>query len=465
MLFGTPVFLFLFLPIVLGAYYIIPAKFRNLLLLIVSLFFYTWGEQKMVILIMASTFVDYTAAIVIDKGKKRLGLYFSILFNLSLLIYFKYASFAFENVNSILQLFQYDEVSSKYLSNVVLPIGISFYTFQTMSYTIDVYRGEVKANYKFIDFACYVTLFPQLIAGPIVKYKEIASQLSKRKFSVDQFSEGVTRFIIGLSKKMIIANNCAYVADGIFILPTNELNTVVTWIGAVAYSLQLYFDFSGYSDMAIGLGKMFGFDFLENFNYPYISKSISEFWRRWHISLSTWFRDYLYIPLGGNKHGIHNTVINILLVFIVTGIWHGASWVFIVWGLYHGFFIVLEKLWLHNFLKSNKLISHIYTLIIVVLGFVIFRSDSLSYALNFVTEMVAFNFKFNEDHLLFYLNKESLIAIVLGIIFCMPVYKIICLNLFNNSPWLHSVAVCAIFCVSILYVSLGTYNPFIYFRF
>lgn len=465
MLFGTPIFLFLFLPITLGLYYLLPNKLRNAFLLIISLVFYTWGEQKMVLLIIASTLVDYTAAIIIDKGKRKLGLYLSMFFNLSILFYFKYASFAFENINTVFRMFNQGALSHEYILNVVLPIGISFYTFQTMSYTIDVYRGSVKANYKLVDFACYVALFPQLIAGPIVKYKEIESQLKRRGFSIDQFSQGVTRFVIGLFKKMVIANNCAYLVDGIFILPESELNTVVAWVGAIAYSLQLYFDFSAYSDMAIGLGKMFGFDFLENFNYPYISRSISEFWRRWHISLSSWFRDYLYIPLGGNKNGLGNTVVNILIVFLITGIWHGASWVFVIWGIYHGFFIVLEKLVLNNFLKSNKFISHIYTLLIVVVGFVIFRSDSLSYASSFIKEMVTFNFDFNVEHLLFYFNNEVAIAIFLGIIFSMPLYKIMSLKLFKPNPTLHLVLLMFVFCLSVVYVSLDTYNPFIYFRF
>lgn len=419
----------------------------------------------MVVLIIVSTIVDYLAGIIIDKGYRKVGLYTSVLFNLSILIYFKYAVFAFENVNYLLRFLSLESLNSSSLLYVTLPIGISFYTFQTMSYSIDVYRGKVKANYNFINFACYVTLFPQLIAGPIVKYKEVSSQLLYRKFSLNQFSEGVNRFIFGLTKKMLVANNCAYLADGIFNLPTSELNTVVTWAGAIAYSLQLYFDFSGYSDMAIGLGKMFGFDFLENFNYPYISRSISEFWRRWHISLSTWFKEYLYIPLGGNRNGRFTTAINLWVVFAVTGVWHGASWVFVIWGLYHGLFIVIEKIFLKPFLEKNKTFSHVYTLLIVVIGFAIFRSDTLAYAMAFLNAMWSFNFEFNVAHLLFYLNKEVLLAIIAGITFSMPVSKLLFVKYFKDRPLMYVVTIGILFTLSLLYVSLDTYNPFIYFRF
>ena len=270
---------------------------KNIILLVLSLGFYTWGEKQMVILILLSSLVDYSSGLIINSGKKKIGLVLSIVFNLSILIYFKYSNFIISNINNNL------------ITNVVLPIGISFYTFQTMSYTIDVYRGNIKANKNFIDFTMYVTLFPQLIAGPIVRYSQVQKQLRERKTNAKQFATGVERFIIGLAKKMLIANNCAFFADAAFSLSQNQSSALIAWIGIVAYTLQIFFDFSGYSDMAIGLGKMFGFNFPENFNYPYISKSIKEFWRRWHITLSQWFRDYLYISLGGNRKGNHRTYI------------------------------------------------------------------------------------------------------------------------------------------------------------
>ncbi len=301
MLFSSPIFLFLFLPITLILYFITPKKLKNFFLLITSLGFYTWGEKELVILIILSSIIDYSSGLIISNGKKKLGLLLSILFNLSILIYFKYSDFVFTNLTDLLQGFNISHLNASKFSNVVLPLGISFYTFQTMSYTIDVYRGTVKANRNFIDFATYVTLFPQLIAGPIVRYKEIENELTNRVVTTQLFANGIERFIIGLAKKMIIANNCAFLADGVFALPASEISPLTAWLGVIAYSFQIYFDFSGYSDMAIGLGKMFGFNFPENFNYPYISKSVREFWRRWHITLSNWFKDYLYISLGGNR--------------------------------------------------------------------------------------------------------------------------------------------------------------------
>ncbi len=462
MLFGTPIFLFVFLPLVLTVYYLLPKKNRNLLLLLASLFFYAWGEQKLVVVIIVSTFIDYSLGILIDKGFRKLGLYLSILFNLSILIYFKYAVFAFENISRLFQLFSFDNIDS--FLDITLPIGISFYTFQTMSYTIDVYRGNIKANYNLIDFACYVTLFPQLIAGPIVKYKEVSLQLKERQFCSTQFSEGIERFVIGLAKKMIIANNCAFLVDGIFLLTESELGMLLAWIGAIAYCLQLYFDFSGYSDMAIGLGKMFGFDFLENFDHPFTSKSVKEFWRRWHISLSSWFRDYVYIPLGGNRISVSRNVFNILIVFLITGIWHGANWTFVLWGILHGLFIVFELLFLEKYLSKYIILSRIYLLLFIVLTFIIFRSQNLNYAFDFFKKMISFDSYLNSEHIAFYLKNEVIITMVLAIIFSTSIYKRL-LRPFLLKKKLLNVSLIILFLISILYVSLDTYNPFIYFRF
>lgn len=464
MLFSSTIFLFLFLPIVLGLYYILPNRFRNFLLLLASLFFYTWGEQKLVVLIVASTLVDYTAAIIIDKGFKKTGLYLSVLFNLSMLIYFKYASFAFENLNSLLEFLSIDTVKLDSLLYVSLPIGISFYTFQTMSYTIDVYRGNVKANYKLIDFACYVTLFPQLIAGPIIKYKEVEKQLVKRSFSLQQFSDGISRFIIGLAKKVIIANNCAFFVDAIFLLPVSELDLLTAWLGVIAFTIQVYFDFSGYSDMAIGLGKMFGFDFLENFNYPYISRSISEFWRRWHISLSSWFKDYVYIPLGGSRVSEIRTYVNLVSVFFITGLWHGSKWTYVLWGLTHGMFMLIEKAFLSKLLSKYKILSHCYMILALLVSFPIFRCESVPEAFSYIGKMFSFSFNSNIEYINFYFTTEVKLALFTGVIFSMPVF-VFFEEKFLTKPVVKKTFLISVFLLSIVYVSISTYNPFIYFRF
>ncbi len=436
-------------------------------MLLVSLAFYTFGEKELVLLIIASTLIDYSAGIIIEKGRKRFGLALSILANLSFLIYFKYTNFLFENYYSFIELLGVKSGNYNLIPNIVLPLGISFFTFQTMSYTIDVYRGKVKANRNFVEFAMFVTLFPQLIAGPIVRYKDIQEQLKERIFSSQQFNEGIERFIIGLAKKMIIANNLAFIADGIFDLPTSNLSTLVTWVGVIAYSFQIYFDFSGYSDMAIGLGKMFGFDFLENFNFPYISKSIREFWRRWHISLSTWFRDYLYISLGGNRKGNMRTYFNLILVFFITGLWHGASWNFIIWGLFHGFFLLVERLGFDKVLtKVYKPIAHIYTLLIVLISWVFFRAETLPQAFDYIKRMFMYTTS-KADFLSYYLTTEVSIAFVLAILASFPIYQFV----INNTPknLLFSIGkvlfLLLIFVISIMYIAVDTYNPFIYFRF
>lgn len=475
MLFSSPIFLFLFLPFTLFVYYTAPKKIRNFILLALSLGFYTWGEKELVVLIILSALIDFFAGIIIANGKRKLGLFLSVAFNLSILFYFKYSHFVFSNLVEILQNFNVSTLAANRFANVVLPLGISFYTFQTMSYTIDVYRGHVKVNKNFIDFATYVTLFPQLIAGPIVRYSHIEKEIKYRETSYKLFAEGVERFIIGLAKKMIIANNCAFLVDGIFNLPADEASALITWLGVIAYSFQIYFDFSGYSDMAIGLGKMFGFNFPENFNYPYISKSIQEFWRRWHITLSTWFKDYLYIPLGGNRKGNLRTYFNLFFVFFITGLWHGASWTFVIWGMSHGLFIVLEKLGLKKVLdKLGATFSLIYTLFIVNITWPIFRSDTITDAFNYIKMMFNFRAETNYDYLFFYLSKETIIVSILAVIFSTPIHRrfknyLKTLNTssltYKSLETLRVVTLFVLFGISYIYTATDSYNPFIYFRF
>ncbi|MFC4723068.1 MBOAT family O-acyltransferase [Geojedonia litorea] len=339
-----------------------------------------------------------------------------------------------------------------------------------MSYTIDVYLRKVKATRNFINFATYVTFFPQLIAGPIVRYKIIENQLVSRNTTTKQFSEGVERFIIGLSKKMIIANNCAFLADNIFSLHNSDLSAYLAWIGVIAYGFQIYFDFSGYSDMAIGLGKMFGFDFPENFNYPYISQSIREFWRRWHITLSNWFKDYVYISLGGNRKGVKITYINLLVVFFITGLWHGANWTFIAWGLFHGFFIIVERIGFDKILeKLPKVISHLYLLLVVSISWVFFRSENITDALNYIQSMFSFNLTTNLDFMKFLISKEIMFVLILATVFSTPVYKRFdsLMSFLNPKTFagFKMFALMTLLVICFFYVATDAYNPFIYFRF
>ena len=473
MLFSSPIFLYLFLPLVLFIYYLAPTKFKNLLLLFFSLLFYTWGEKELVLLILLSSAIDYSAALIIESGRRKIGLYLSLIVNIGLLVYFKYVNFVYTNLIEVLTHFNWTPNEAYRFASIALPLGISFYTFQTMSYTIDVYRGKVKANRNFIDFACYVTLFPQLIAGPIVRYHDIQNELKARTTTGSQIAEGVQRFIIGLAKKMIIANNCAFLADGIFALSSDDLTATTAWLGAIAYAFQIYFDFSGYSDMAIGLGKMLGFNFPENFNYPYISKSLREFWRRWHITLSEWFRDYVYIPLGGNRN--QRTLVNLLIVFFLTGLWHGANWTFIVWGLFHGFFLILERTSLGKTISRwPKFMSHFYVIPIIFLSWVIFRSDTITDALQFIAAMFSFDFSYNAPFLNFYLSTEVILVLLLATLASTPIFSILgewlltkC-NSAAQSQVLYFTRVfglLVLFAVCMTYVAVDSYNPFIYFRF
>lgn len=471
MLFTAPFFLFVFLPFVLLGFYIVPKQFKNIVLLSSSVLFYTWGEEFLVLLLLSSTIIDYCCGLVIDSGKKKLGLTISIIANLSFLACFKYADFAFENFHLVISEFGWTGSVFKNLPGIVLPLGISFYTFQTMSYTIDVYRGNVKANKNFIEFATYVTMFPQLVAGPIVRYVDIQKQLTNRNLSWENFSEGIQRFIIGLAKKVILANTFAATSDEIFSFAPYEISTGVAWLGIVTYSLHIFFDFSGYSDMAIGLGKMFGFDFLENFNYPYISKSIRDFWRRWHISLSSWFRDYVYIPLGGSKNGAYNTYFNLGVVFFVTGFWHGASWNFIVWGMFHGTFIIFERLGGGKILLKTGPMQHIYTLLIVMIGWVFFKAETLTEALLYLRQMFI---PASIDSILgdvnYFMSIELYIMLVIGVAISMPVFgyfKQMLKNYNQNTiaKLIYFSFLILMFHVSISYIAVDSYNPFIYFRF
>lgn len=476
MLFSSAIFLFLFLPVVVGIYFILPKKLRNAWLLLSSIVFYTWGEKQVVLVMLASAVIDYSSGLIISKGHKRTGLLLSLTFNLAALGYFKYLNFTADNMY---HLFQWVGIENQYLKSipeVTLPIGISFYTFQTMSYTIDVYRGKVKANKNFIQFATYVTMFPQLVAGPIVRYIDIQKQLAHRVITYNKITAGIERFIIGLAKKMIIANNCAYIADGIFALPPEHVPALTAWLGVIAYSFQIYFDFSAYSDMAIGLGRIFGFTFLENFNYPYIAASIKEFWRRWHISLSTWFRDYLYIPLGGNRVSKSRLYINLFIVFFITGLWHGASWNFIIWGLIHGAFLIIERLGLGKALpKAWKPLQHMYTLLVVVIAWVFFRADNLAHASDYLKQMFSINRQTNYSILAHYLTFENSVALAMALVLSLPIYPTLRKKLKHLSTGntiqlagLNMLRLCTLLIllyISAMYISVDAYNPFIYFRF
>lgn len=470
MVFSSAFFLFSFLPIVLFLYFVVPRRLKNLILLIASVFFYTWGEDKIVAVMLLSAVVDFSCGLMIEKGYRKTGLYLSIATNLSFLLFFKYFNFTFDNFNYLLSCVGLESSALQNLPQIALPIGISFYTFQTLSYTIDVYRGQVKANHNFINFATYVTMFPQLVAGPIVRYADINEQLENKDLSVDSFVIGIERFIIGLAKKVLVANTFASIADSIFALNIDQVSTFYAWVGIIAYAFQIYFDFSGYSDMAIGLGRMFGFTFLENFNYPYISKSIREFWRRWHISLSTWFRDYLYIPLGGSRLGERRTYINLFIVFFVTGLWHGASWNFVFWGLFHGVFLVIERVGFDKVLKGLwSPVQHLYTLVVVLVGWVFFRVETLGDGVAYVQKMFWFSAgdaATNSYLSFFHINGYIILFTLIAIIGSTPIYQKI--NEKVTTPALAGarlLVLLLLFSLSIIYLGADSYNPFIYFRF
>ena len=466
MVFSSTIFIFLFLPLVLLCYFLAPKKLKNYILLLFSLVFYIFGGPKFLVVLLLVVLIDYIGAILINKTKKKkLFLILTLILNIATLVYFKYTGFFLENLNNFFGF----EIT---IPDIVLPIGISFYTFQAMSYVIDVYRNKVALQKNYFILLLYVSLFPQLVAGPIVRYETIEKELKTRKTTFQDVEYGIRRFILGLAKKVIIANQMGALADTIF--TSSDISTPVAWLGAIAYMFQIYFDFSAYSDMAIGLGRIFGFKFLENFNFPYISKSITEFWRRWHISLSTWFRDYIYIPLGGNRKGIRRQIINLFIVWLLTGFWHGAEWNFIIWGLYYFVFLMLEKFVFNKVLaKTLNVIRHIYTLFIILIGWVIFRCDSLTSLKEMFVSMFTLKItEFSLNELLIYLETYA-IYFVLAIIFSMPVYyKIVdkinslkegklklALNIF------HYGSLIIVFIITIMFLAYSSYNPFIYFRF
>lgn len=470
MVFSTPTFIFLFLPIVLIIYYLSSPKYRNLILFLGSLVFYAWGEPIYIGIMLFSTVFDYINGIMIHKYKSenqmkkaRLILIGSVVVNLGILGFFKYTNFFINNINSLLG-------SQLKLLDLSLPIGISFYTFQTMSYTIDVYLGDTEAQKNIINFGAYVTLFPQLVAGPIVRYRDIADQLDHREHTVDKFSYGIRRFTIGLFKKVILANNIGAIWQQIASQPIQGLSFVGAWLGAIAYSFQIYFDFSGYSDMAIGLGSMLGFKFLKNFDYPYISKSITEFWRRWHISLGTWFKEYVYIPLGGSRVGKKKLIRNILIVWMLTGFWHGASWNFIIWGLYFGLILIIEKSFLLKKLeKLPALVSHIYSLILIIFGWIIFYFEDLTKIRDFGKTMFGLRKTAFIDSESIYLISSNWFLIA----FCFLASTRLLAKgrqklVDSNKPLIilgERLGYIGLFILSLSFLIGASYNPFLYFKF
>ena len=457
MLFSSIPFLFYFLPCVLLLYAISPKKFKNFTLLVCSLVFYAWGEPRLVLLMLITVLGGYILGLLTEKFNKHKKLFLTLAVALSLgfLGYYKYVDFFIENINLMTGL-------SIPLLNVALPIGISFYTFQLLSYNIDVYRGNVPAQRNFVDLATYISLFPQLIAGPIVRYSDVAKQLRNRNHSFDKIALGVRRFVIGLSKKIIIANTLGEICE--IFKSSNDKSVLYFWLYAVAFALHIYFDFSGYSDMAIGLGKLFGFDFAENFDYPYISKSITEFWRRWHISLGTWFRDYVYIPLGGSRVGMARMTINLLIVWMLTGFWHGAEWNFILWGLYFAVLLIVEKLFLLKWLNHSKVISRIYVLLLVVISFVIFNAGSINEAFVYIGGMLGVgDYPLVSTEALYYL-KDYLFVLIIAIVGAtnFPKYFV---TKFKTLQWLEPIVLIALLAVSTAYLVDGSFNPFLYFRF
>lgn len=469
MLFSSIIFLFSFLPLTLAVYYLIPARFtsaRNITLLSASLIFYSWGEPIYVFLLIYSSFLNYFMGLQIGthKGKglhlkAQRDLIFTIVMNLFILCFFKYFGFLMDNINALLG-------TEIHYSALSLPIGISFYTFQALSYIIDVYRGKVLHQYSWLDFTLYISLFPQLIAGPIVKYKDIQDQLEKRSVDLNLFGEGAARFIFGLGKKTLLANNLGALYSYILNLGTGDITVLTYWIGIIAYTLQIYFDFSGYSDMAIGLGKMFGFRFPENFNYPYISKSITEFWRRWHISLSTWFRDYLYIPLGGNRVPVYRHIVNLLIVWYLTGLWHGASWNFVIWGMYYGIVLILEKYMYGSRLeKSPILFRHIYSIVIVVIGWVFFSIENISQANRYIGVMFGAGAYGFANITTLYILRTHLILIILSCLLATPLPMSMLRKVNREHKFIGIIVLFGIFTFSIAYLVFNSYNPFLYFRF
>lgn len=468
MLFSSIVFLFSFLPAVMILYYLLPVRFRNVILLLASLVFYAWGEPVYLFLMLLSILFNYFSGLDIarnlqDKRAAKRSLVFNLIINLAVLGFFKYEGFVLDTLNGILPV----HISYHALP---LPIGISFYTFQILSYIIDVYRGNVKVQTNLPNFALYVTMFPQLIAGPIVQYADVDEQLASREVSWTKFGEGSMYFIRGLAKKVLLANTSGMIFTEVSGLAKGNIAVMTAWLGAFAYMFQIYFDFSGYSDMAIGLGKMLGFEFNMNFNYPYVSKSITEFWRRWHISLSSWFRDYVYIPLGGNRVSKIKHIRNLLIVWFLTGLWHGAAWNFVAWGLYYGVILIIEKYLLSPVLdRLPDVVRHIYSIVLVVIGWVLFFSSSFGQAADYIRVMFGAGAHGFADRESMYLLTSNLILWLILIFGSTPLVHFRYEHMLRSKKWnttiINSVVYAALFIVCIAYLVTETYNPFLYFRF
>lgn len=458
MIFSSISFLFFFLPLLLLIYYLLPRKFRNIVLLIFSLIFYYFGEKWYVILLIASCLTNFLIGIALEKNEKKIYLILGLIINLGLLIYFKYTNFF---LSSFSNLFNLNINSLK----IVLPLGISFFTFQNISYLIDVYRKDVESSKNFLNYATYIALFPQLVAGPIVRYKDVTEEIKKRKESLSLFSEGIRRFTIGLGKKVLIADTIYNLYTRIL---TSELSVLTYWLVGIFFTLQIYFDFSGYSDMAIGLGKIFGFNFKENFDHPLVSPSVTTFWRRWHMSLSSFFRDYIYIPLGGNRVSKIKHIRNIFIVWLLTGLWHGASWNFVAWGLYFFVFLILEKFFLSKYLKGG-IFSYIYTFIIVIISFVIFSITDFNEIITFLKGMIGFNAPIINMESIYYL-KISLVTLLISLIGMSKLLPNLVEKMKKGIPskimdLLEIAYISIIFVTSIATILSSTFTPFIYFRF
>jgi alginate O-acetyltransferase complex protein AlgI len=483
MLFSSLTFLYIFLPVVLILNFVLKPKYRNKLLLVSSLIFFAWGGISYTLILVTSLIINYVFGLLIDKFRdtkaSKIFLTIGVILNLLILGIFKYADFVVDNINYVISIFFEYKIDNP---GIILPLGISFYTFQAMSYIVDVYRKEANVQKNFFKLSLYISFFPQLIAGPIVRYQSIEEQLTNRKNHLSNLNYGIQRFILGLSKKVLLANQFGLVADTAFAIPDNELNMVSSWIGILAYTLQIYFDFSGYSDMAIGLGRMFGFKLPENFNFPYVARSVREFWQRWHMTLSIWFKNYLYFPLGGSRKGETRTIINLLLVFFATSIWHGASWNFVIWGMTHGFFMMLERLGLSKIMdRLWRPIQHFYALFIIVVTRVFFRAETFDKAWQYFQQLFAFEFGGIHDTLFPIVSKKFFIILtIFAIVSCTPVwlnlrnrtikylktsggkYTLTLRNISNISLGL--VVIFALFLTTMLLIS-DSYNPFIYFRF
>jgi alginate O-acetyltransferase complex protein AlgI len=474
-LFTSCIFLFFFLPIVLAVYLALRTTFwRNLFLMLASFVFYGWGEVTHIWVMLTVIAINYVAAIQIEETSnprlRKICLVATIIANLSILAWFKYAGFIADNANVFLTGLALPVLR---LGAIHLPLGISFFVFHSLSYTIDVFRGTARAQRNPFNMGLYISLFPQLIAGPIVRYHDIADQLTERTHTLDKFAEGIRRFCVGLGKKLLVANVLAVPTDKIFALPANELTTAVCWLGTICYTFQIYFDFCGYSDMAVGLGLMFGFRLPENFNYPYISQSMKEFWQRWHISLSNWFRDYLYIPLGGNRCPDWRVCLNLVTVFFLCGLWHGASWQFVAWGLYHGAFLGAEKVFLGTRVERlPAILRHAYAAFVIMFSWVLFRADSFGQALNFYKTMLGFGPQHSNYPAALYLNTEVSTVLLIALVGCTPFRKVVAdvlSRLFGNRPSpvlaLRSAWSLVLLALSTAEIAARTYSPFIYFRF